>query len=221
MSLKSKTLTVVALLVIASDTMLAQACTGSPSLRNNRAQLSVVTAKADNQKAIGGAMQVATSNTLFAIEANSVTTQGFDKGILQVGFTTALSKAFGPIHACPFTNFSFSTPFEFRTIAEQTATLSTRTLGFGVSLGIPVAVESDIDLIPTGKITYGPAFQRMSIDGTERIAWTQWDAFIAAGVGLTLRDRFSIIPTITIPINSEDFSTVYAVQLIVGLKGRR
>jgi hypothetical protein len=221
MSLKSKTLTVIGLLVLTSDTMLAQGCTGSPSLRNNRAQLSVVTARADNQKAIGGAMQVATSNTLFAIEANSATTQGFDKGILQVGFTTALSKAFGPVHACPFTSFSYSTPFEFQTIANQAASLSTKALSFGASIGIPIALESDIDVIPNAKLSYGPTFQRMGIDGRQRLSWTQWDTYINAGIGLTLRDRFAIIPTVTLPINSEDNATAYAVQIVFGLKGRR
>ncbi len=217
MAKKLPTILAVVGMVLISREATGQNCNGSPSLAKSRTQITIGAQRNTDQKAIGGALQVSTSRVFVVANALQVDVPNETTKMLQVGASTGVSVAAGPIGMCPFVGFSFNTPMKFQTIANQDAQVASRNLGMGASVGWTINVQSGVQVIPTATISYGPIFNRMLIEGRNRLNWTDWDGIVSSGFGLVFNDRISVIPSISKPFRSTNQDLQYGLQVVLGI----
>jgi hypothetical protein len=205
----------------------AQTCTGAASFNRNPVRVGGLLATGDDVTTLG-------ADLLFGEPAGAfggvgVALDDFDNDVLEsttsiqgtlgyqvpIGVTTARRPGGGP-QFCPIATLSYGLGPDFRLAGTD---YESRTLGAsaGFSLGAPIGLSPQVNLVPFGGLRLIYARTTVSAEGAD-VDDTESDSFGALdlGAGLTFNDRFTVRPAFAVPLGRDGadarFSLLFALH---------
>jgi hypothetical protein len=190
----------------------AQTCVGMPSFASGQMQVAGGGTFADGANGFAGTFGFGAPNDLYG--KASVGTMSYD-GLNGSSVDFAVSGGYqAPLEinrtaeVCPMASLSFgSGP---KNVGGGGVNLSSRTFAFGGSLGVLVNHSSQVQILPNAAFQF--ANTRNTIDdGTTSTSGSDSYALITLGTGFVFHSRFSVNPSITIPVKRYGSSTLFGL----------
>jgi hypothetical protein len=110
---------------------------------------------------------------------------------------------------CPVANVSLgSGPND---IAGSGVVMSSRTFAFGASVGALVSRSTQMQILPNASFQF--ANTRLSVDdGTTSVSGSESYGLLTLGTGFVFNSRFSVNPSVSIPMGSDAASTAFGLS---------
>jgi hypothetical protein len=218
-----------AALALPAGRVAAQTCTGAASFNRNPVRVGGLLATGDNVTTLG-------ADLLFGEPAGAfggvgVALDDFDDDVLestttiqgtlgyQVPIGTSARRPGGGPQFCPIATLGYSLGPDFRLSGTD---YESRTLGAsaGFSLGAPIGLSPQVNLVPFGGLRLIYARTTVSAEGTD-VDDTETDSFGALdlGAGLTFNDRFTVRPAFAVPINRDGADTRFSLLFALHFGG--
>jgi hypothetical protein len=208
----------------------AQTCTGAASFNRNPVRVGGLLATGDDVTTLG-------ADLLFGEPAGAfggvgVALDDYDNGVLessttiqgtlgyQVPIGTGTRRAGGGPQFCPIATLGYSLGPDFRVSGTD---YESRTLGAsaGFSIGAPIGLSSQVNLVPFGGLRLIYARTTVSAEGAD-VDDTESDSFGALdlGAGLTFNDRFTVRPAFAVPLNRQGADTRFSLLFALHFGGQ-
>jgi hypothetical protein len=192
------------LLLLVSQTSVAQTCLGMPSFASGRIGVSPGVSIADGSTGYGaGVTYGAPRNFYGAIGVLATDYDGVGASStnlnLSAGYQIPLESARAEI--CPIASLSLGWGPD--DVLGPGTDISNRTIAAGASFGIVVGQGSQVQFVPNASLLL--ASSRLSVsDGNESVSDSEGFAALALGTGFVFASRYSLNPIITIPVGLGD-----------------
>jgi hypothetical protein len=190
----------------------AQTCTGMPAFSSGHMQIAGGGQFADGANSFGGTFGYGTPKSLYGKAGIGTTSydafngSSFDLNLgggyqipLQASRTTEL---------CPIASLSLgSGP---KDVLGSGVDLSSRTFAFGASVGAVLGRNSQLRILPNAAFQF--ANTRATVDdGTSSASDSQSYGLLTLGTGFVFNSRFSLNPSINIPVGLDGASTSFGL----------
>jgi hypothetical protein len=191
----------------------AQTCVGMPSFSSGQMQVTGGGSFADGASSFGGTFGYGAPKGLYGKAGVGTTSYDvFD------GSSFDFSAGAGyqiPLHAsrmaelCPVASLSIgSGPND---VGGSGLDMSSRTFAFGAAVGALVGRSSQVQILPNASFQF--ANTRLSIDdGTTSQAGSESYGLLTLGTGFVFNSRFSLNPSISIPMGLDGSSTSFGLS---------
>jgi hypothetical protein len=190
----------------------AQACAGMPSFSSGPMQITAGGSFADGTSSFGGTFGYGVSNGLYGKAGIGTTSyDAFDGSSLDLsvggGYQIPLQTS-RTAELCPVASLSLgSGPND---IVGTGVDMSSRTLAFGAAVGALVGRSSQVRILPNASFQF--ANTRVSVDdGTTSAAGSESYGLLTLGTGFVFNSRFSVNPSISIPLGLDGSSTSFGL----------
>jgi hypothetical protein len=196
-----------------ATTAAAQTCVGMPSFSSGRMQVAGGGTFADGASSFGGTFGYGTPKGLYG--KAGVGTTSYDA---LSGSSLDLNLGGGyqiPLHAsrvaelCPVASLSVgSGPND---VLGSGVDLSSRTFAFGAAIGALVGHSSQMRILPNASFQF--ANTRATVDdGTTSASGSESYGLLTLGTGFVFNSRFSVNPSINIPMGLDGSSTSFGLS---------
>jgi hypothetical protein len=191
----------------------AQTCVGMPSFSSGQMQVAGGGTFADGTSGFGGTFGYGVPKGLYG--KAGVGTTSYD-GLDGSSFDFAVGGGYQiPLHTsrtaelCPVANLSLgSGPND---IAGSGVDMSSRTFAFGASVGALVSRSTQMQILPNASFQF--ANTRLSVDdGTTSVSGSESYGLLTLGTGFVFNSRFSVNPSVSIPMGSDAASTAFGLS---------
>jgi hypothetical protein len=200
-------------LTLLSTQAAAQTCVGMPSFSSGHMQLAGGGTFADGTSSFGGTFGYGTPKALYGKAGIGTTSyDGFDGSSFDLslggGYQIPL-KASRVAQLCPVANLTIgSGPND---ILGAGVDMSSRTFAFGAAVGALVGHSSQVNILPNASFQF--ANTRISMDdGTTSAAGSESYALLTLGTGFVFNSRFSVNPSISIPMGLDGGNTSFGLM---------
>ncbi len=187
----------------------AQACTGMPSFASGPMQISAGGSFADGTSTFGGTFGYGQPAGLYGKAGIGTTSydgidgSSFDFGVAG-GYQVPLQSS-RKAELCPIASLSFgSGPND---VLVSGADMSTRNLAFGAALGALVGNNPQMQILPNASFQF--ANTRVEIAD---VAGSESYGLLTLGTGFVFNSRFSLNPSISIPVGSDLYDTSFGIN---------
>ena len=191
----------------------AQTCVGMPSFSSGQMQIAGGGSFADGASSFGGTFGYGTPKALYGKAGiGSTSYDGFDGSSFDLnlggGYQIPL-QASRVAQLCPVANLSIgSGPND---ILGAGVDMSSRTFAFGAAIGTLVGHSSQVNILPNASFQF--ANTRISMDdGTTSAAGSESYALLTLGTGFVFNSRFSVNPSISIPVGLDGGNTSFGLM---------
>ena len=190
----------------------AQTCVGMPSFSSGRMQVAGGGTFADGASSFGGTFGYGTPKGLYG--KAGVGTTSYD-GLNGSSFDLNLGGGYQiPLHArmaelCPVANLSVgSGPND---VLGSGVDMSSRTFAFGAAVGGLVGHSTQMQILPNASFQF--ANTRATVDdGTTSSSGSESYGLLTLGTGFVFNSRFSLNPSISIPVGLSGSSTSFGLN---------
>jgi hypothetical protein len=189
----------------------AQTCVGMPSFSTGHMQVSGGAQFADGANSFGGSFGYGTSNGLYGKAGIGTTSyDAFDGSSFDLnlagGYQIKLQHRAAEV--CPIASLSLgSGPND---VLGSGVDLSNRTLAFGASVGGSVGRNPQVRILPNASFQF--ANTRATVDdGTTSVSGSQSYGLLTLGTGFVFNSRYSLNPSINIPMGLDGASTSFGL----------
>jgi hypothetical protein len=178
----------------------AQTCTGMPSFSAGQLQATAGGSFADGASSFGGTFGYGVPNSFYGKAALGTTSyDAFDGSSLDFGLAGGYQiplQSSRTTEVCPVASLSLgSGPDDVLGGAD----MSSRTFAFGAALGAQVGNNPQLGIVPNASFQF--ANTRVELDdGEDSAAGSESYALLTLGTGFVFNSRYSLNPTISIPI---------------------
>lgn len=200
-------------LTLLSTQAAAQTCVGMPPFASGHMQLAAGGTFADGTSGFGGTFGYGTPKALYGKAGIGTTSyDGFDGSSFDLslggGYQIPL-KASRVAQLCPVANLTVgSGPND---ILGAGVDMSSRTFAFGAAVGALVGHSSQVNILPNASFQF--ANTRISMDdGTTSAAGSESYALLTLGTGFVFNSRFSVNPSISIPMGLDGGNTSFGLM---------
>jgi hypothetical protein len=191
----------------------AQTCTGMPAFSSGHMQIAGGGQFADGANSFGGTFGYGTPKSLYGKAGIGTTSydafngSSFDFNVgggyqipLQASRTTEL---------CPIASLSLgSGP---KDVLGSGVDLSSRTFAFGASMGAVLGRNPQLRILPNAAFQFANARATVD-DGTTSASDSQSYGLLTLGTGFVFNSRFSLNPSINIPVGLDGASTSFGLM---------
>ena len=182
----------------------AQTCTGMPSFSAGQMQLSAGGSFADGASSFGGTFGYGAPKGLYGKAGIGTTSydafdgSSFDFSVVG-GYQIPLQTT-RTAELCPIASLSIgSGPND---ILGTGVDLSSRTFAFGAALGAQLGHNPQMRIVPNASFQFANTRAEMD-DGTSSVSGSESYALLTLGTGFVFNSRYSLSPTISIPMGLE------------------
>jgi hypothetical protein len=190
----------------------AQTCTGTPSFTSGQMQVGAGGQFADGTSSFAGTFGYGQPKNFYGKAALGTTSyDGLDGSSLDLGanagYQVALKTA-KPAELCPVASLSIgSGPND---VGGTGIDMSSRTFSFGAAVGAVVSQTSQMQILPNASFQF--ANTRLSVDdGTTSASGSESYGLLTLGTGFVFNSRFSLNPSINIPVGLDGSSTSFGL----------
>ena len=190
----------------------AQTCVGMPSFSSGQMQIAGGGSFADGVSNFGGTFGYGTPKALYGKAGIGTTSyDGFDGSSLDLsvggGYQVPLQTS-RTAELCPVASLSIgSGPND---IVGSGVDMSSRTFAFGAAIGALVGHSTQVRILPNASFQF--ANTRLSLDdGTTSAASSESYGLLTLGTGFVFNSRFSINPSISIPMGLDGSNTSFGL----------
>jgi hypothetical protein len=187
----------------------AQACTGMPSFSSGPMQITAGGSFADGTSSFGGTFGYGMPTGLYGKAGIGSTSydgldgSSFDFGV-GGGYQIPLQSS-RKAELCPIASLSFgSGPND---VLGSGVDMSTRNFAFGAALGAQVGNSPQMQILPNASFQF--ANTRVEIDD---VAGSESYGLLTLGTGFVFNSRFSVNPSISIPVGSDVYDTSFGIN---------
>jgi hypothetical protein len=187
----------------------AQACTGMPSFSSGPMQITAGGSFADGTSSFGGTFGYGMPSGLYGKAGVGTTSydafdgSSFDFGV-GGGYQIPLQSS-RKAELCPIASLSFgSGPND---VLGSGVDMSTRNFAFGAALGAQVGNSPQMQILPNASFQF--ANTRVEIDD---LAGSESYGLLTLGTGFVFNSRFSVNPSISIPVGSDVYDTSFGIN---------
>ena len=191
----------------------AQTCTGMPAFSSGHMQIAGGGQFGDGVSSFGGTFGYGTPKGLYGKAGIGTTSyDGLD------GSSFDFSAAGGyqiPLHAsrtaelCPIASLSLgSGPND---VLGSGVDLSSRTLAFGASVGAVLGRNPQLRILPNAAFQFANS-RATADDGTDSVSDSQSYGLLTLGTGFVFNSRFSLNPSISIPVGLDGGDTSFGLM---------
>jgi hypothetical protein len=187
----------------------AQACTGMPSFASGPMQITAGGSFADGTSSFGGTFGYGMPTGLYGKAGIGSTSydgldgSSFDFGV-GGGYQIPLQSS-RKAELCPIASLSFgSGPND---VLGSGVDMSTRNFAFGAALGAQVGNSPQMQILPNASFQF--ANTRVEIDD---VAGSESYGLLTLGTGFVFNSRFSVNPSISIPVGSDVYDTSFGIN---------
>jgi hypothetical protein len=200
-------------LTLLSTKAAAQTCVGMPSFTKGQSmQVAGGGAFADGTNSFGGTFGYGVAKGLYGKAGIGTTSydglngSSFDFG-LGGGYQVPLQSK-RTAELCPMASLSFgSGP---NNVGGSGIDMSNRTFAFGASMGVLVGRSTKVQILPNASLQF--ANTRVKVDnGTTSVAGSESYGLLTLGTGFVFHSRFSVNPSIRIPMGADGASTSFGL----------
>jgi hypothetical protein len=190
----------------------AQACAGMPSFSSGPMQITAGGTFADGASSFGGTFGYGVPNGLYGKAAIGTTSyDGFDGSSFDFGASGGYQI---PLHSsrkaelCPIASLSFgSGPNN----VIGSSDMSSRNFAFGAALGALVGNNPQMQILPNA--SFQLANTRVTFDnGSSSMSGSESYALLTLGTGFVFNSRFSLNPSISIPMGLSGSDTWFGLM---------
>jgi hypothetical protein len=187
----------------------AQACPGMPSFSSGPMQITAGGSFADVTSSFGGTFGYGMPTGLYGKAGIGTTSyDGVDGSSFDFGVGGGYQV---PLHSsrkaelCPIASLSFgSGPND---VLGTGVDMSTRNIAFGAALGAPVGNSPQMQILPNASFQF--ANTRIEMDD---VAGSESYGLLTLGTGFVFNSRFSLNPSISIPMGSDVYDTSFGIN---------
>jgi hypothetical protein len=191
----------------------AQTCVGMPSFASGKMQVTGGGSFADGASSFGGTFGYGTPKGLYGKAGLGTTSydafngSSFDLN-LGGGYQIPLQTS-RTAELCPVASLSIgSGPND---VLGSGVDMSSRTFAFGATVGALVGRSSRMQIVPNASFQF--ANTRLSVDdGTNSAAGSESYGLLTLGTGFVINSRFSVNPSISIPVGLSGSSTSFGLN---------
>ena len=187
----------------------AQACAGMPSFSSGPMQITAGGSFADGTSSFGGTFGYGMPTGLYGKAGIGSTSydgldgSSFDFGV-GGGYQIPLQSS-RKAELCPIASLSFgSGPND---VLGSGVDMSTRNFAFGAALGAQVGNSPQMQILPNASFQF--ANTRVEIDD---LAGSESYGLLTLGTGFVFNSRFSVNPSISIPVGSDVYDTSFGIN---------
>lgn len=199
-------------LLVAGQPLVAQVCTGNPALGGARtANVGIGASVYDGGKTysagaiFGSEWFFGGSYGYSTIDDSDLTSNELSA---QAGWETETEAG---LTLCPRAQLGYSFGLEL-----GTADMTMWTAAPGVSAGYRTPLSPTVDLVPTGTVSL--LYQRATIDdGAESVSDSETYGLLSGGLSFIIDQRFSVAPSVSVPVGLDGGSTSFGVGAMVGV----
>jgi len=191
----------------------AQTCVGMPSFSTGQMQVTAGGSFADGTSSFGGTFGYGVPKSFYGKAGiGSTSYDAFDGSSFDLslggGYQIPL-QASRTAELCPVANLSFgSGPND---IVGSGVDMSSRTFSFGAALGAQVGHNPQMQILPNASFQF--ANTRLSMDdGTDSVSGSESYALLTLGTGFVFNSRFSINPSISVPMGLDGGNTSFGLM---------
>lgn len=191
----------------------AQTCVGMPSFATGKMQIAGGGNFADGTSSFGGTFGYGAPKGLYGKAGIGTTSyDGFDGSSFDLNFGGGYQiplQASRVAQLCPVANLSIgSGPND---ILGAGVDMSSRTVAFGAAVGALVGHSTQVRIVPNASFQF--ANTRISMDdGTTSASGSESYALLTLGTGFVFNSRFSLNPSINIPMGLDGGSTSFGLM---------
>jgi hypothetical protein len=190
----------------------AQTCVGMPSFSSGQMQLAGGGQFTDGANSFGGTFGYGAPKGLYGKAGIGTTSyDGLDGSSLDLSFGGGYQV---PLHAsrvaeiCPVASLSLgSGPND---ILGTGADMSSRTFAAGASIGALVNRNPQLRILPNASFQFANSRVKLD-DGTNSASDSQSYGLLSLGTGFVFNSRFSLNPSITIPVGLDGGDTSFGI----------
>jgi hypothetical protein len=190
----------------------AQTCVGMPSFSSGQMQLAGGGQFADGANSFGGTFGYGTPKGLYGKAGiGSTSYDGLDGSSFDFGVGGGYQV---PLHSsrmaelCPVASLSLgSGPND---VLGSGADMSSRTFAFGASVGALVNRSPQVRILPNASFQFANTRVKLD-DGTGSAADSQSYGLLSLGTGFVFNSRFSLNPSISIPVGLDGGDTSFGL----------
>jgi hypothetical protein len=181
----------------------AQTCTGMPSFSAGQLQATAGGSFADGASSFGGTFGYGVPKSFYGKAALGTTSyDAFDGSSLDFGLAGGYQiplQSSRTTEVCPVASLSLgSGPDDVLGGAD----MSSRTFAFGAALGAQVGNNPQLGIVPNASFQFANTRAEMD-DGTSSVSGSESYALLTLGTGFVFNSRYSLSPTISIPMGLE------------------
>jgi hypothetical protein len=190
----------------------AQTCVGMPSFSSGQMQLAGGGQFADGANSFGGTFGYGTPKGLYGKAGiGSTSYDGLDGSSFDFGVGGGYQV---PLHSsrmaelCPIASLNVgSGPND---ILGSGVDMSSRTIAFGASVGALVNRNPQLRILPNASFQFANSRVKLD-DGTDSAADSQSYGLLSLGTGFVFNSRFSLNPSISIPVGLDGGDTSFGL----------
>jgi hypothetical protein len=191
----------------------AQTCVGMPSFAAGNMQVAGGGTFTDGANGFAGTFGYGAPKGLYGKAGIGTTSydalngSSLDLG-LSGGYSIPLeSKRMAEV--CPVANLSLGRgPND---VGGSGVDMSSRTLGVGASLGVLVNKSSTVQILPNAMFQFADTRSTLD-DGTNKVSGSESYGLLSLGTGFVFHSRFSVNPSIDIPVGLDGASSSFRVN---------
>jgi hypothetical protein len=190
----------------------AQTCVGMPSFSSGQMQVAASTTFADGANSFGGSFGYGVPKSFYGKAGIGTTSyDGLDGSSFDLslggGYQIPLQSS-RTTEVCPVANLSLNSGPD--DIAGTGVDMSGRTFSFGAALGTQVGNSQQMQILPNASFQF--ANTRLSMDdGTTSASASESYALLTLGTGFVFNSRYSLNPSISLPIGLEGSDASFTV----------
>ena len=191
----------------------AQTCVGMPSFTSGQMQMAAGGQFADGANSFGGTFGYGVPKGLYGKAGIGTTSyDGLDGSSFDFGVSGGYQV---PLHAsrvaeiCPVASLSLgSGPND---IFGTGADMSSRTFAAGASVGALLGRNPQLRFVPNASFQFANSRIKLD-DGTDSASDSQTYGLLSLGTGFVFNSRFSLNPSISIPVGSDVYDTSFGIN---------
>jgi hypothetical protein len=190
----------------------AQTCVGMPSFASGQMQVAGGGQFADGANSFAGSFGYGMPKNVYGKASVGTTSydgldaSSFDFGVAG-GYQIALESK-RSAEVCPVASLSFGRgPND---VGGSGVDLSSRTFALGASLGALVNHSSTVQILPNAAFQFANTRNTLD-DGTTSASGSESYGLLTLGTGFVFHSRFSINPSLTIPVGLDNSSTSFGL----------
>ena len=195
-----------------SSSASAQTCVGMPSFASGQMQVAGGGTFADGANGFAGTFGYGAPKGLYGKAGVGTTSyDGLNGSSLDFGVAGGYSiplETKRTAELCPVASLSIgSGP---KDIAGSGVDMSSRTFAFGASLGALVNKSSQVQILPNAAFQFANTRNTLD-DGTTSASGSESYGLLTLGTGFVFHSRFSVNPSISIPVGLDGSSTSFGL----------
>lgn len=214
---RSSILAVALLASLTTATAEAQVCEGRPGRAAGNVALSAAFASGSDASQFGVGITGLGSAAYGSASIGSISYEDFSGSTTAIGGSLGYQLAVGATgraQLCPYFGVEFG--FGPNDIGGTGIDLSARAFSAGLSWGFRAVESGDFNMIPTIGAGFGSTSVKLT-DGVDELTESDTYGQVHLGLGMVFAKRFSIAPSVSIPVGLEGADPTFGITLSLSL----